>query len=110
MRDDLESELRAMRPVGPSAAMDGRIEAELSRGEPLQRGSAFGDGMLRATLTAALAASVLIVTLLASDYAPRTTPAVDRAKELTIADTPRLLAQLSERGEAALPAAATNPN
>ena len=112
MSEELEKRLRRLVPVAPSARLDEEIRCALER-----RGGT-GDRLLRATVSLAMAASVVIVALLATDNFGPTTAASPAStasggmRSMTIADTPRLLAQVSaERdSDSALRAAATNPN
>ncbi len=117
MSDPLENELRRLTPVSPSPSLDARIAAELNYTLPARGAtSSLSDTLLRSLLSLAAAAVVVIVTLLASDWtsgaaaSPAPAHLAASSDTLTISDTPRLLAQLSDTTSAVSIPPTTIPN
>ena len=112
MSDQLENELRRLTPLPPSPALDERIAAELNYTVPVKgAASPVSDTLLRSLLSLAAAAAVAIVFLLSTDgqtFAPPVALQGLSTGTPMLADTPRLLAQLSDAGQAISPSA-TNP-
>jgi hypothetical protein len=101
---DLEQELRQLKPIAPSPALDARISSRLSPPtiSPFTiPHSQFprSDRLLLSTLTAAAASLILITSLLTTDYLntpPAASPAIVQSPNtLTPTNTRLLLAQLT---------------
>lgn len=104
MFDDLENELARFTPRGPSAGLEERIAAGLAR-EKFSRGDKWLTGMM----SAGAAAAVLIVTLVMTDgMGGGHAGMVQQGGASTVAERPRLLAQMAVRSDEIR--AATVPN
>ena len=107
---DLETELRRFAPAVPPGDLAARVDHALQSTAPVAR--PWTDRCLLGALAMGLAAAVVIVALLGSDWSAAARPPAPRslANTPTVVQTRELLIQLALGQEAPTPPSASAPN